>query len=193
MGYGRVYVHVDGPFSFEKWMAGLAAGHSFVTTGPMLDVRVNNRPPGTRFAAAENFTFDVSGTAESLELLESIELIVNGEIRETIKPSNTPRAEGGFHSPVQASVKADGTSWIAVRCLERLPSGRFRYAHTAPVHVDIPARPLAPRKVEIAYFLERIETELRRNTGVLTDADLAEYRRVLARLRELERFSTLRP
>lgn len=193
MGYGRVYVHLDGPFSYEKWMEGLAAGHSFVTTGPLLEVRFNNRLPGTRFVANEKFEFAVEGTAESLEPLESIELIVNGEVRETIHPANTARAEGGFASPIKSSIPVDSTSWVCVRCLERLPNSRFRYAHTAPAHVDIPVRPLWPRKVEIDYFIERLEHEIRRNTGILTDEDLAEYRVVLAKLQEVARFGKLRP
>jgi hypothetical protein len=191
LGYGRVYVHVDGPFSYEKWIAGLAAGNSFVTTGPMLDVRFNRRLPGTRFAANETFEFEMEGTAEGLQPLESLELIVNGEVR-PLPVKNDPRPEGGFLNRFTVKEPVDSTSWAAVRCLERLPNGRFRYAHTAPAHVDVPSRPLAPRKREIGYFIARLDEELRRNTGVLSDAELAEYRRVRARLQEQFRFSDLR-
>ena len=31
LGFSRVYVHLDEPFSFDAWMRGLAAGRSFVT------------------------------------------------------------------------------------------------------------------------------------------------------------------
>ena len=33
-GYGRVYVYLDGDFSYAKWIDGLRRGRSFVTTGP---------------------------------------------------------------------------------------------------------------------------------------------------------------
>jgi hypothetical protein len=36
LGFGRVYVKVDGGFNYAAWVRGLAAGRSFVTTGPML-------------------------------------------------------------------------------------------------------------------------------------------------------------
>ena len=46
LGFGRVYVHLPDGFSYEAWMAGLDAGRSFVTTGPMLVVTANGRPVG---------------------------------------------------------------------------------------------------------------------------------------------------
>src|SRR5262249_42604906 len=36
LGYSRVYVHLDGAFSYERWKEGLLAGRSFVTNGPVL-------------------------------------------------------------------------------------------------------------------------------------------------------------
>ena len=36
-GADRVYVHIDGAFTYEKWIEGLKAGRTFVTNGPMLE------------------------------------------------------------------------------------------------------------------------------------------------------------
>ncbi len=44
-GFGRVYVQCPGEFTYEKWIEGLNAGRSFVSTGPMLDVTINGQPP----------------------------------------------------------------------------------------------------------------------------------------------------
>jgi hypothetical protein len=46
VGYNRVYVHVEGAFSYEKWWEGLRAGRSFVTNAPLPRVRVNVKLPG---------------------------------------------------------------------------------------------------------------------------------------------------
>ena len=51
LGFSRVYVHLDGPFSFDDWMRGLAAGRSFVTTGPMILAKVEDQWPGATFQA----------------------------------------------------------------------------------------------------------------------------------------------
>ena len=36
VGYNRVYVHVDGDFSWQAWWKNLRAGRAFVTNGPLL-------------------------------------------------------------------------------------------------------------------------------------------------------------
>src|SRR5207302_2008407 len=49
LGFGRVYVHLDGTLDADAWLKGLNAGRSFVTTGPMLFVTLNGHEPGHRF------------------------------------------------------------------------------------------------------------------------------------------------
>jgi len=46
LGFGRVYVHLDGKLNADAWLKGLNAGRSFVTTGPMLFVTLDGREPG---------------------------------------------------------------------------------------------------------------------------------------------------
>ncbi len=46
IGWSRVYVRTTGPLTPEGWFDGLRAGRAFVTTGPMLLLRVNGREPG---------------------------------------------------------------------------------------------------------------------------------------------------
>src|SRR5262245_27017755 len=52
LGFGRVYVNCPGKFDYDSWVRGLDCGESFVTTGPMLLVRVNDKNPGTIFKPA---------------------------------------------------------------------------------------------------------------------------------------------
>ena len=53
LGFGRVYVHCPDGFGYDAWVRGLDRGESFVTTGPMLLVRVNGKNPGTTFKPGE--------------------------------------------------------------------------------------------------------------------------------------------
>jgi hypothetical protein len=184
VGYGRVYVHVPGEFTYEKWIEGLNAGHSFVTTGPMLLVEFNGQLPGTTFAQAAAREVRLTGSAESRVPLDRIEVIVNGEVAKTIVPDNRPTDSGGFSSPLDETLRVEHSSWMAVRCFEPYLDGRFRYAHTAPCHLDIDG-PVRPRQEEVAYFIERMQQEIARNQGVLTAADLAEYERALAIYRKI--------
>src|SRR5262249_6959195 len=63
LGFGRVYVHLPEGFSFDRWFAGLGAGRSFVTTGPMLFATVNDQQPGKSFETAEGGTYRIRGRA----------------------------------------------------------------------------------------------------------------------------------
>ena len=89
VGYSRVYVHLPGGFNFDAWMAGLKAGRSFVSTGPMLLVTVNDRDPGEIFdASTAKLPLHVQGEAISGEPLERIEIVWNGEVIRSVQPQN---------------------------------------------------------------------------------------------------------
>ncbi len=47
IGGTRVYAHLAGPFDSGRWLEAVRLGHTFVTTGPMLEFTVNDRLPGS--------------------------------------------------------------------------------------------------------------------------------------------------
>src|SRR5262249_29507669 len=132
LGFGRVYVHLPKGFSFDGWFAGLDAGRSFVTTGPMLFVEVNGTAPGHTFRQnAEQEPYRVRATAETAVPLKAIEIVVNGTPR-TVKPGTAPTRAGGYESRIDVPVKLESSSWLVERCFEDRPDRRVRFAHTAP-------------------------------------------------------------
>jgi hypothetical protein len=181
LGFGRVYVHVDGNFGAEAWLRGLNAGRSFVTTGPMLFCTLDGEDPGHRFeqadSGARNYT--LGGAASSAVPLARIEAIVNGELVRTIDPANRQTDRGAFESPLDATIRLDGSSWVAVRCFESRPDRRVRFAHSGPFYVDVAGRPLRPRKEEVDYLIRRVEAQIQRSERVLPAAALDEYREAL--------------
>ena len=137
LGFGRVYVHLDGGLDAAAWLRGLDAGRSFVTTGPMLFVTLDGHDPGHRFeqtdvAARE---YRLTGSAEGPVPLERIEVVVNGEVAWTLRPANRPTDRESYVSPVEVSLPIDATSWVAVRCFEDRPDGRVRGEARAAVPV----------------------------------------------------------
>ena len=180
LGFGRVYVHVDGEFSYAKWMHGLSAGRSFVTTGPLLLAEVDDLAPGSTLVARGPKTCRISGVAHSIRPLRAIEVVVNGDVVKRLDPSNKATEAGSHTSAFGTDIALDGSSWIAVRAFEKRPGGRVRFAHSSPVHVEIPGRPLRPRRREIDCFVQRMQEELKRNEGVLRPNELDEYRQALA-------------
>ena len=190
LGWGRVYVHLPEGFSYDAWLRGLNEGRSFVSTGPMLMIQVDGKEPGHVFAQpeAKPKAYRVTGEAASAVPLSHIEIIVNGEVARTIKPENRAGETGGYRSVVDETIDVAETSWIAVRCFEDRPDKRVRFAHTAPVHIDVAGAPIRPRRVEAEYLVHQVETQLKRNEGVIPDESLAEYREALKIYRQaLER------
>jgi len=183
-GFGRVYVHVEDDLTYEKWIKGLDAGHSFVTTGPMLLVEFNGKPAGTVFRGDDAKLVRVTGSAESRLPLDRIEMVVNGDVVRTVRPANKETKSGGFTSAIDETLPLKNSSWVVVRCFERQPDGRIRFAHSAPIHCEIDG-PVKPKRREVEYFIQRMQQELVRNRSVLAAEELAEYEQALSIYREL--------
>lgn len=179
-GFGRVYVKIDGPFSYEKWVDGLTAGRSFATTGPMLMVRFNGKEAGEIFESRSPEGFDLRLTGQSLSAgkLQSIEIIVNGKVERRLTPANLTMPGGAIRSTIDQIVRIKSSGWVAVRCVEAAADGRIRFAHTGPAHVK-GNDPIRPRKEQVDYLIQCVERELARNRGVLDAASLGEYEQAL--------------
>jgi len=187
LGFSRVYVQLPEGFSYEAWMRGLAAGRSFVTTGPALFVTFNGMPPGHVFQHASDQPDGcrIRGTAESATALDRIEVIANGDVVATIQPENIETDSGGYRSAIDANLPIRGSTWFAVRCFQRTEQDRWRFAHSAPTFFIVPGQPLRPRRVEVEYLIERMQEEIARNTDILQPASLDEYRMALKIYRNL--------
>lgn len=169
LGFGRVYVQIDGDFGYDKWIEGLAAGRSFVTTGPMLTVEMRRERDEVR----------IDGLLESASPPGPIEIVMNGRQVQALKTQAARSASGAFRSQFRTRVPLEGTSWIAARAFEEREDGRPRFAHTAPVRFEVEGRPLRPAKAEVAYLIKRVADEIQRHQGVLGEAALREYRSAL--------------
>jgi len=179
LGFGRVYVYLGERFDFDRWMIGLEKGQSFVTTGPMLEVRFNDHLPGTRFMGRfdEPVSVTVTGTATSDRPIDLVEVILNGEVVETFS-SGTASQKGNMVS-FAANLELEESSWLAVRCFTAAENGRYRFAHTGPSHITIPGKPLRPRRDEASYLVKRVADEISRHEGTLPESALKEYREAL--------------
>ena len=190
LGFGRVYVECPGGFSYEKWIENLDAGRSFVTTGPMLFAKVNDQPPGSTITVDAPTTVRVHGSVEGIHALSRIEIVKNGRVVDVIAPENIYESAWIHRSKFDVKVQVDSTSWIAVRCFEphkSEPPWKMGFAHSAPVHIEMPGKPLRPRKVEVDFFVRRMKDEITRNRDILRPDEIAEYeqaRDIYARLAE---------
>jgi hypothetical protein len=189
LGFGRVYVRQPKGFKYDGWVKGLDEGNSFVTTGPMLFVKMDDEKAGTTFKADAGREFHVAGSASAAVTLERIEIVVNGEVKRTLKPANCQNKDGAYESPIDEKVTFAESGWLIVRCYEDRPDKRLRFAHTSPFHVDVAGKPVRPRRAEIEFLIKRVTDELARSEKILPPAALAEYREALRIYEDIARMA----
>ncbi len=188
-GGDRVYVKVDGPLTYEKWIDGMKAGRSFVTNGPMLELSVEARGLGDTIKLTEPMEMPVRAKATAAFPLAKVELLYNGQV--VASAQLTADEKSGV---VDKGVLFDKSGWIALRATgpghpdSPLP---ILYAHTNPIYIEVAGKPLRS-KADAVFFLnwidqlavmvrtrERIPTEeLRRHVQQQLDQARSVYARI---------------
>ena len=145
VGAVRTYARLDptAPPSFEAWSAAIRAGRTFVTSGPVLDLRVDGAEPGTVLSLpAGGGQLEVTVRARAAQpVIDAVELVVNGRVvaRESATASATTL-------DLATTVPVTSGSWIAARSLSghEIHSAFLTSmaAHTSPVYVEVLDRPL---------------------------------------------------
>jgi hypothetical protein len=153
-GGERVYVQLKGNFSYDKWIAGLRAGRSFVTNGPMLELSVNGKGLGEVLQLPAAAEVKVRATASSQFPLDRMEVLYNGQVVAATKP-----AKAGLSTTLDKTLRLDRSGWLALRSSGPAVTdvkGELVYAHTSPVYVIVAGKPAASAK-DARYFLAWID------------------------------------
>lgn len=164
IGDARFYTHVEGPLTFENWMAAVKAGRTFVTTGPMLELTVDDQRPGATLDRKEGDSLRVvveaRGHATDVPL-ENIELVVHGEVVRTVSAGESGQSKERLRLTHSLPAGTHGF-WIAARAR----GGPTQAAHTTPVYVRVNGTGFAnPRTVR--RYLDLSETYLKEIEGEL--------------------------
>ena len=134
VGTTRVYVRPDGPFNWETYFAALRGGRSFVTNGPMIQLRVGQQQPGDVIASGgREVPFDLS--VASAVPVDSIAVVVNGR---TVWSGGALGASG--KRSFTGTVRLPAGGWVAARVVgpkvDGWPAmGEYTFAHTAPIWI----------------------------------------------------------
>ena len=167
--HNRVFVHVDGPFNYDSWLAGLRAGRTFVSNGPLLEFTVNGQRPGSTLEASG----PVSVRARAISRLpfDRLEIVRDGRV--VAEQSAADQREAAL----ERELAVDRGGWIAARVASRAKThaGYGVFAHTSPVYLRVQGTP--SRRAEAAgAFIDEIETamrDIRKNFRFSSDADRA--------------------
>jgi hypothetical protein len=175
VGAVRTYAHLapGEPFTYQAWMEAVRRAETFVTYGPLLDFAVDGHPMGSRIEmSATGGSLDVTWQVASVTVpMSRVELIVNGEIRESSPVA--PEAAGGTWR-----VKVDKSCWLAL-----LVRGHYAdkpeivAAHSSPVMIQVADSPLLAA-ADAVTILDQIEGALAYLDTVGTRAEDAAYKRM---------------
>jgi hypothetical protein len=179
IGNARFYAYAGGALTFERYMGALQAGHTFVTTGPMLFLTVNGKMPGDALDVTAGSKLRISAEAygnSGQTPLRSVEIVGHGKA--------LARSEGkdAAHLTVDLELPVDHGIWIAAKC----GAGQGQVAHTTPVYVTVNGggfdNPETMRRnLETAEgYLKEVEQELA-NPGKNLDRQAVRHRAQLER------------
>jgi TolB protein len=183
VGMNRVYVAVAGAgVDAAEWLAGLKAGRTFATNGPLLDFTLGAEPIGGTVRLDGRASVPFGAHLRSIVPIDHLDVVCNGTVARTL-PLAGRRTE------------ADVSGWLTVVhggwCVLRASSDRaeypvldnYPYATTSPVYIEVAGHPQqAP--ADAAYFaawIDRIVDSTRRYPDWNSQAEKAG---VLARLAE---------
>ncbi len=182
VGYDRVYVRLGrDEFDYPGFMHALKRGRSFSTNGPILELEVGGRyGPGDRIDIRGGEEFRFRARARSRGELETLQLIVNGEVV-------AQRAgQGSRELALEETVRFDRSSWAAVRAFER--SGRSEvFAHTSPLYFFLGGRPVVvPESVQdLLQKIDRLIAHTERLEGFRQEGHRKETLDVYREAREV--------
>jgi hypothetical protein len=152
--FARAYARVDGELTPESWLKALKAGRTFITNGPLLELRVGTAEPGATIALGGPDQFAVRVSARGRLDFGWLELVQNGRVVE----SAPARAEGGhFEAALGSELRVTEPCWLAARVAttNKTEYGYPIFAHTSPVYVT-----MGDRLVEVAEDMRFLLGEL---------------------------------
>ncbi len=156
--FSRVYVRMAGELTPERWLMGLRKGRSYISNGPLLELRCGQNDIGDVIAIDKPRKLVFRGRARGRNDFRKLQLVYNGKVvaeaASKLLKDNANRDRGGHHSAiVNWTLNADKPGWIALRVdsgFTTLPAtapvapkgkgvnefGQGLFGHTSPIYID---------------------------------------------------------
>jgi hypothetical protein len=157
-GAVRNYVHVPDGWSVDGWFAGLGAGHTFVTTGPLLSLSINGKGMGDELRVAAGAPLAIEASASlnpDIDRLDRVEIIEQGTVVAT-------QAAGARDSvEVEHRATASRSTWFVVRAEgKRAVQGGASSAVSAPIYVVVDGDARTWKRDAVPGIVERLVKSL---------------------------------
>lgn len=140
VGLYRTYAHLkEEAFSYESWCSAVRAGRTFLSGGPIIELKVDGGDIGDVVRISGPGTVAIEAKAEGIFPMHTLQLVQDGVV-----VASTEDPQGSRKLVLETTVEVTGHSWFAARCggegyfggdghLDSWRRGCF--AHTSPVYV----------------------------------------------------------
>ncbi|MBG85688.1 MAG: dehydrogenase [Verrucomicrobiales bacterium] len=159
LGDCKTYVHSGKEPNPEGWLRGMAAGRSFVTSGPMLLLDVDGIKPGGRIDKQGPVRVKAKIRVRSeVAPVTNLRLIANGRVLHEL---TVPRSAGrGSWIELEREIELKESAWIAARAWSFSATGTpDAEAHTNPVYVYLDGK--APYDVtSLDTFVAKLDRQI---------------------------------
>ncbi|HET8625471.1 MAG TPA: CehA/McbA family metallohydrolase [Gemmatimonadales bacterium] len=185
VGTTRVYVRTDGPFSRDRFLAGLKAGRTMVTNGPLVSLQVQGQVPGSEIRLQRSgVRLPVRATLRSAVPVDHFELVANGEVVARFSPG-----PDRMRAAVDTTIVVERSGWYTVRARAERPIGPildlYPFGTTGAIYVSVRGNPVRS-PADAAYFtawIDRLRAAADRHSDWNDPGERAEVLDQIARAR----------
>jgi TolB protein len=172
VGLNRVYVKAEETLNANVFETKLKAGKSFVTNGPIVDLKIENVNPGESLVInSKGQSLSYTGFLRSNIPIDHVEVIRNGEVVATHSLKGPTKS-----ADLKGTIKVKGSGWILLRAWSReahpdLPD-LYPYATTNPIYIQSSVAN-SQQRMAAEYFIKwvsRIESKIN-ELAFRTDAE----------------------
>jgi hypothetical protein len=187
LGYSRTYARLDGSLSESNYLKAIRAGRTFATSGPILILTANDLDCGSQiqYSTNRNEPIQIKAELRSIQPIDSLELIANANVIETIDLKNRT-ASPVLKESIILSYQPKRSGWIAARAIFKSPDGRLRQAHTSPVYITVDGKPTASKAdAEVMIrWIDRLLDVSEKSGRYISDTERTEVRAIYNEARQ---------
>ncbi len=150
LGQVRTWARLDeaDELSFAAWARSVRAGRTFVSSGPLLELRVEGLAPGDVLRLGGDASIEVELRARAAQpIVEALEIVLGGQV--VAARSSAPTSE----LVLRERIAVTRSGWLAGRSRSSLAIGSAfasaMAAHTSPVYVEVAGRPQPPADLSV--------------------------------------------
>jgi TolB protein len=152
IGANRTYAYLGPKLDWNAYVEAIRAGRTFITNGPLVDLRINNQMPGDEIrlpAGGGNIT--IQARLQTLVPVERFEILHNNQVVASANPTS---------GLIEKSIPITRSGWFTARALggptQKPTDDSYPIAETGAIYVMVGDQPIRSRP-DAEYFLRWID------------------------------------